>query len=168
MGRWLVEKVTSCRTTICLIPHECLSCLEYFSLNSHLHKILAPCALLLTSCLSFKDLPTTMVSSFSQLSWEIWGGHSSRLRAVSGTSSHWLPSCGLLSIPDGETQLAVTSVFISPEPCTVFSIYGCPINIFKNILFYLFILVMSGLSCSTQDLPSSLRHVGSLVVACGI
>ena len=58
MGRWLVEKVPSCRATIRLTPHECLSCLEYFSLNSHLPKILALSALLLTSCLSFKDLPT--------------------------------------------------------------------------------------------------------------
>ena len=168
MGRWLVEEVTSCHATICLIPHECPSCLEYFSLNPHSHKILAPSALLLTSCLSFKDLPTTVVCSFSQLSWENWGRHSSRLTAVFGTSLQRLPSCGLLSTPDGETQLAVTSVFLSPEPCTMFSIYGCPINILKNILFYLFILAVPGLSCSMQDLPSSLRHVGSLVEACGI
>lgn len=43
-----------------------------------------PSPLLLTFCLSFKDLPTTMVSSFSQLSWENWGGHSSRLTTVFG------------------------------------------------------------------------------------
>ena len=36
---------------------------------------------------------------------------------------------------------------------------------FKNIFIY---LAVSGLSCSTRDLPSSLRHVGSLVVACGV
>ena len=148
MGRWLVEKVTSCHTTICLIPHECLSCLEYFSLNSHLHKILAP----LLFC-----WPSAYPSRISQPPWcpaspnclgktEVVIPQGLPLCLV---SLHRLPSCGLLSTPDGETQLAVTSVFVSPEPCTVFSIYGCPINILKNILFYLFILAMSGLSCST-------------------
>lgn len=148
MGRWLVEKVTSCHTTICLIPHECLSCLEYFSINLILDKNTCPSPLLLTSCLSFKDFPTTMVSSFSQLSWETEVVIPQGL-PLCLVSLHRLPSCGLLSTPDGETQLAVTSVFVSPEPCAVFSTYGCPINILKNILFYLFILAMSGLSCST-------------------
>ena len=138
MGRWLVEKVTSCRTTICLIPHECLSCLEYFSLNSHLHKILAPCALLLTSCLSFKDLPTTMVSSFSQLSWEIWGGHSSRLRAVSGTSSHWLPSCGLLSIPDEKPNLQ-SHLSSSPQNLAQCSVFMDAQSIFLKIFYFIYL-----------------------------
>jgi hypothetical protein len=39
---------------------------------------------------------------------------------------------------------------------------------FKDLFFKMYVLIsaMPGLSCSTWDLRSSLRHVGSLVAAC--
>ena len=39
---------------------------------------------------------------------------------------------------------------------------------FITYLFLVIYLASPGLSCSMQDLPSSLRHAGSLVAACGI
>ena len=47
------------------------------------------------------------------------------------------------------------------------------VNVYFTILdFYYFLifiyLAVPGLSCSMQDLPSSLQHAGSLVEACGI
>ena len=40
-----------------------------------------------------------------------------------------------------------------------------PVSIFKYLFTYLAAL---GINCGMQDLQSLLRHVGSLVVACGI